>query len=444
MNDIIEIISGGTPKTSVKEYWIDGEIGWLSISDFNNDNRFVYKSEKTITELALKESNTKLLKKEDIIISARGTVGVLAQIGTPMAFNQSCFGIRGKKGIADNTYLYYSLKNYVANIQKRGQGSVFNTINLDSFKLMNINVEEDINTQQKIASVLSALDDKIELNNKINAELEAMAKTLYDYWFVQFDFPNPSSSSGQAGKPYKSSGGEMVYNEVLKREIPKGWEVGDLSNLGDVIGGSTPPRENEEYFSKSGTAWITPRDLSNNKGNKFIVKGELDVSEMGIKNASLRVMPKGSVLLSTRAPVGYLAISQDEVTTNQGFKSFVPNKGFSTEFIYYAIKNLIPTIENNAVGSTFKEISASTLKSIPICFPEITVLEAYNKFIISFFDRQKILELQNQELASLRDWLLPMLMNGQVKVVEGYQYIEEKLGMVAEEGLGYKTKNNEL
>ena len=170
LNDIIQIISGGTPKTSINEYW-NGDIGWLSINDFNNDLRKVYTSEKTITEKGLKESNTKILEVDDLIISARGTVGVLAQIGKPMAFNQSCFGLRGKKEIIDNTYLYYALKNYVSNIQKKGQGSVFNTINLDSFKLMEIDIEENLNIQMRIASVLASFDDRIELNNRLNDNL---------------------------------------------------------------------------------------------------------------------------------------------------------------------------------------------------------------------------------------------------------------------------------
>lgn len=179
LNDIIEVISGGTPKTTEPLYWKNGSIGWLSISDFNNDLRKVYTSEKKITERGLNESSAKLLEVDDIIISARGTVGVLSQIGTPMAFNQSCFGLRGKKGIVDNTYLYYALKNYVSNIQKKGQGSVFNTINLDSFKIMEIEIEVDVIRQQKIASILSALDDKIELNNKINDNLPNRLLNFY-------------------------------------------------------------------------------------------------------------------------------------------------------------------------------------------------------------------------------------------------------------------------
>ena len=237
-----------------------------------------------------------------------------------------------------------------------------------------------------------------------------MAKTLYDYWFVQFDFPDKN------GRSYKSSGGKMVYNEKLKRNLPEGWEVGTLSDLGDIIGGSTPSRDVEEYFTNEGIAWITPKDLSLNAGKKFITKGELDVSEKGIKAASLNVMPANTILLSLSAPIGYLAISRTSVTTNQGFKSFVPNKGFSYEFVYYAIKNMIPTIENNDVGSTFKEVSGNTLKSIAISLPNKSVVKRFNQIISCIFNSQNLAELENQQLCSLRDWLLPMLMNGQVKV----------------------------
>lgn len=410
LNDIINIISGGTPKTSVKEYWENGNIGWLSINDFNNDFRKVNNSEKHITERGLKESSTKLLQTDDIIISARGTVGVLAQIGKPMAFNQSCFGIRGKKEIVDNTYLYYCLKNYIGNLKKRSQGSVFDTINLDSFKLMEIEIEECLPTQQKIAAVLSALDDKIELNNKINAELEAMAKTLYDYWFVQFEFPNAE------GAPYKSSGGAMEYNPILKREIPEGWEVKTIGDLGLIYGGSTPSKSDDAFFTNDGTPWITPKDLSRNIGNKFISNGELDVTDLGIKNASLNILPERSVLMSSRAPVGYLAINSKPCTTNQGFKSIVCDKGFNCEFVFYVLQSNMSQIEANATGSTFKEISSSVFKSLKILLPPFCLIEEFENKASTIFQKQLNVEKQNQELAALRDWLLPMLMNGQVKV----------------------------
>lgn len=227
----------------------------------------------------------------------------------------------------------------------------------------------------------------------------------------------------------------MVWNEELKREIPEGWEKGTLNDIGDIIGGSTPSKAIEDNFCfGEGTPWITPKDLSMNKGKKFITRGECDVTQRGLREASLKIMPIGTVLLSSRAPIGYLAIARTNVTTNQGFKSFVPKNEFSTEYIYFAIQNHIPEIEANSSGSTFKEVSSSTLKIIKTILPTEKVLSTFNKKIKPIFKKQDCIELENQQLASLRDWLLPMLMNGQVRVGD----VAEELGMVAEEREEYK------
>ncbi len=313
----------------------------------------------------------------------------------------------------DLDYIFYSLKLELKRLKEKAQGSQTKFLTMPILNDISI-AKLDLYSQQKISSVLSALDSKIELNNRINTELEAMAKTLYDYWFVQFDFPDKD------GKPYKTSGGKMVWNEDLKRAIPEGWTSGTLLDLGEIIGGSTPPREIDDYFTSNGTAWITPKDLSLNTGNKFITRGELDVSDKGIKAASLNIMPKGTILLSSRAPIGYLAISREHVTTNQGFKSFVPRNGYSTEYVYYSIQNMIPTIENNSAGSTFKEVSGSTLKAIKVGLPDTEIIQNYTSMVENIFNRQDNLERQNQTLAELRDWLLPMLMNGQVQVKSHY------------------------
>ena len=277
--------------------------------------------------------------------------------------------------------------------------------------LGNLNIESGgLIEQQKIAAVLSSLDAKIELNNRINTELEAMAKMLYDYWFVQFDFPDMND------KPYKSSGGNMVYNDILKRDIPDGWIDGSLLDLGDIVGGSTPSTTEPNNFTKNGTPWITPKDLSNNTNCKYISRGETSVTDLGLKNASLKVYSEGTILLSSRAPIGYMAIARNPVTTNQGFKSFIPSKGYSTPFIFYAVRNSLKIIVQYSSGSTFKEISGSVLKTIKVCLPPTEIVNAYTERTGAIFKRQDLLEQESQQLTQLRDWLLPMLMNGQVRI----------------------------
>jgi type I restriction enzyme S subunit len=214
----------------------------------------------------------------------------------------------------------------------------------------------------------------------------------------------------------KSSGGNMVWNDILKREIPAGWKAGSLDDLGQIVGGSTPSTTNPDHFGKDMIPRITPKDLSNNKGNKFIARGETDVSEQGGRSASLTLYPAGTVLMSSRAPVGYLAIALNPVTTNQGFKSFVPTKGYGTSFVYYTVERSLPTIVQYASGSTFAEMSGSVLKSVHAVLPDKSVSRAFCDLLEPIVKRQQQAELENVELSQLRDWLLPLLMNGQVRV----------------------------
>lgn len=171
LSEIMQLIGGGTPKTTVPEYW-NGSIPWLSVKDFNNDNKYVYSTEKTITELGLQNSSTKMLEKDDIIISARGTVGEIACIPFSMAFNQSCYGLRAKRDIVTSDFLYYLIKHNIYILKKNTHGSVFDTITRDTFDGIEVDIP-DIDTQIIIASILSVIDDKIELNNKINNNLAA-------------------------------------------------------------------------------------------------------------------------------------------------------------------------------------------------------------------------------------------------------------------------------
>ena len=193
------------------------------------------------------------------------------------------------------------------------------------------------------------------------------------------------------------------------------WQIGTISDLGTVVGGSTPSKTKPEYYTNNGIAWITPKDLSINK-SKFISHGENDITELGLKNSSATVMPKGTVLFSSRAPIGYIAIASNEVTTNQGFKSVVPYLEIGTAFVYFFLKHSLPVIESAASGSTFKEISGSAMKNIPAIIPDRSTLDQFNSFCAPIFAQQKILEDQNYSLAMLRDSLLPKLMSGAIDI----------------------------
>ena len=237
--------------------------------------------------------------------------------------------------------------------------------------------------QRKIVKVLNCLEERIVLNEKINDNLEQQAATYFQELFI--NNANPM------------------------------WQISTISDLGTVVGGSTPSKTKPEYYTNNGIAWITPKDLSINK-SKFISHGENDITELGLKNSSATVMPKGTVLFSSRAPIGYIAIASNEVTTNQGFKSVIPYSEIGTAFVYFFLKHSLPVIESAASGSTFKEISGSAMKNIPAIIPDRNTLDQFNSFCAPIFAQQKILEEQNHSLAMLRDSLLPKLMSGAIDI----------------------------
>ena len=421
LSDVVTIISGGTPKTSVKEFW-DGDIDWLAVADFNSSNRYVSSASKKITELGLNNSNTKMLEKRDLIISARGTVGAIAQLTKPMAFNQSCFGLRGKKNKLDTDYLYYWLKNYVDVLLNKSQGSVFNTINLSTFDDIKIELPS-IADQRRISNFLTLLDDKIQINNQINQELEAMAKTLYDYWFVQFDFPD------QNGNPYKSSGGKMVYNPELKREIPEGWGVTTFSSwISDNKTGDWGKETSEGNYTLE-VDCIRGADINGLSGN-----GKTDMPTRFIleknKNKLLTdfdiviEISGGSPTQSTGRIVG---ISENVLNRFDlplicsNFCKAVSLKEQETFYNFvYEWKNLY---DNGVLFSWEGKTSGiknllfdSFVTNYQISEPPIDLMRQFFDYASSVDKKMQLLLKQNQELTQLCDWLLPMLMNGQVKV----------------------------
>ena len=208
---------------------------------------------------------------------------------------------------------------------------------------------------------------------------------------------------------------QAFFQELFVDNADPEWAIGTISDLGAVVGGSTPSKAKPEYYTETGIAWITPKDLSVNK-SKFISHGENDITELGLKNSSATIMPEGTVLFSSRAPIGYIAVTAGEVTTNQGFKSIVPKPKIGTAFVYYFLKHNLPIIEGMASGSTFKEVSGSTMKGVPAVIPDTDTIARFNDFCSPIFAQQRILEEQNQSLAALRDNLLPKLMSGEVDV----------------------------
>lgn len=341
-----------------------------------------------------------------ITMGRSGTIGKVHYYDRETWVHNTALYVSDFKG-NNPLYLYYLLDNL--NFENLKSSSVVPSLNRNYVYPMKVPFYKSISEQEKISSVLWRIDKKIALNTRINSELEAMAKQLYDYWFVQFDFPDEN------GNPYKSSGGKMVYNPILKCEIPAGWDDCELKDLTEVINGATPLTTKIENYGDD-IIWITPNDLSNQK-NKFISCGERSISQKGYDSCSTSLMPAGSVLMSSRAPIGLMAIAEVELCTNQGFKSFVPFDMSDNYFLYYYIQEHMPQIEQLGAGTTFREVSRDTMLKFPIL--KINDRDLYIKWYeqVDAIGKEQINLLhQIRNLTHLRDSLLPMLMNGQVTV----------------------------
>ena len=344
------------------------------------------------------------LQANDIVIGMDGSrVGKnkarIKEEDLPLLLAQRVACVRHNE-FAEQDYLYYNIfsKKFIDYVNSIHTGSAIPHISqkqIEDYKIL----LPDLGTQRRIASILSSLDRKIELNNKINADLEEMAQAIFKNWFVDFE-------------PFKD--GKFVDSELGM--IPEGWKVGRLVEIADVVGGSTPSKAKPEYYTQNGIAWLTPKDLSNHPA-VYSSRGEIDITEEGYNSTSTKLMPKGTVLFTSRAPIGYISIAQNDICTNQGFKSLVPKKA-GTCFLYCFLKYVTPEIENKSTGSTFKEASGSLMKSLQVIMPEQKVFEDFETIVSPLFARIESLEKENSRLSLLRDTLLPRLMSGELEIPE--------------------------
>ena len=373
--------------------------------------------------VSMRSFQTRCLQEGDIIIEKSGgsptqSTGRVVYVSKEllaakknMVCSNFCTAFRLKEGWNAHYVFLYLQNVYNSGVFFNFEGKTSGLKNLmtdAAFK--SIPIKKIAMTEQTaISDSISAIDKKISLNRQINDNLEAMAKQLYDYWFVQFDFPN------EEGKPYKSSGGAMVWNERLKREIPVGWQVENLIDFAEIKNGATPSTTDDANYGGN-IVWITPKDLSDQQ-SKFVYQGERNITKQGFDSCSTSMLPTNSVLMSSRAPIGLVSIAKHEVCTNQGFKSFIPKNIENSIYLYYYIKHHIKQIEQLGTGTTFKEVSRDDLCKFPILV--VGANEAYKQWIElqdKIANKQFVLKKEIAALTKQRDELLPLLMNGQASV----------------------------
>ena len=372
-----------------------GEIPFIKVSDLKHraNSLYIRHSANWVDMITVEHLKASLLYPGTIVFAKIGE-GLKAErfrlVARPTCIDNNLMGAI-PQGV-DAHFLYYLMVH--TGVAHLVEGSALPYLRQSDLERIPVCVPPN-DEQRRIAGVLGALDDKIESNRQVCSLIDLLATELFCDRFT-----------------VHTRGGTS--------------DLMTIGDIGEIVGGGTPSKKVEEYYADSGIAWLTPRDLSKDR-SIFRQHGEFDISELGLRKSSARLLPRGTVLFTSRAPIGYIAIASGETSTNQGFKSIVPHSNFGTPFTFYLLKQLTPEIVTSANGSTFKEISKSGLAKVSFKSPSTEAVQAFNATIQPLLDLQEVKEIENCQLSQLRDTLLPELMSGRMRVDKAGCLVSEAL-----------------
>lgn len=411
--NFISIIDGDRGKNYPKENDFFDEEFCLFLNTKNvTKNGFNFQSNKYITKEKDSILRNGKLSRYDIVMTTRGTIGNIAFYGDNIPYdniriNSGMVIIRTEHNKIIPKYLYMLLKSkYIKDkISNLTTGTAQPQLPISDIIKINF-LLPPLEEQKKIAFILSSLDDKIELNNRMNKILEETAQTIFKEWFINFNFPN------EKGKPYKKSGGKIIESEL--GEIPEGWEVGIIKDISkEVICGKTPPTKDDKNYGNY-MPFITIPDMHN---NTYIIKTERYLSDKGVNTQVNKTIPENSICVSCIATVGLVSLTSEKSQTNQQINSIIPKDNISSYWVYFYMKNISNIIINYASGGTTTlNLNKSLFEKINIIIPEISLLIKFNNSVKSIFDTIKLNQIENQKLAGIRDSILPKLMSGEIRI----------------------------
>lgn len=389
------VCSGGTPKSTNLSYY-GGEIPWLNTKeiDFNR----IYSTEKTITDSGLNNSSAKWIVPNTVTVAMYGaTAGKSCIVKVPMTTNQACCNLTINDEVADYEFVYYSLKNDYTTLASLANGGAQQNLNAQIIKDYVLKMPS-LADQRRIASILSSLDRKIELNNKINADLEEMAQAIFKNWFVDFE-------------PFKD--GKFVDSELGM--IPEGWKVGCLGDMGAVVCGKTPSKSNSNYYGGD-IPFIKIPDMH---GNVFVENSEDRLTEEGSLSQIKKLIPPYSLMVSCIATVGLVSINTKPSHTNQQINTVIPHNKSALFYLYQHIKNNEEFLKNmGRGGTTTLNVNTKSFSNIRLLIPSEIALEQFHGIVEGLFKKIEQNLHESRTLSLLRDTLLPRLMSGELEVPE--------------------------
>ena len=412
LGELVEVTRGAS--LSGQFYAEEGKLIRLTLGNFNmNGGGFKENTSKTDLYFTGTVRDEFILNKGDIITplteQSLGLLGTTARIPESGKYIQSqdVALVRRKEGLLDPNFCYYLISSSIVRQQLSAAAQQTKIRHTSPEKIKDCTVwVPDFEVQKNIGRILTDIDNKIAINRRINDNLEAMAKQLYDYWFVQFDFPN------EEGKPYKSSGGAMVWNEKLKREIPKAWYADNICKIANILSGGTPSKAVGDYWNNGTIPFFGPTDYN---GNVFQIKTADHITQKGLEHCVSSLFEEGIVIITARGSIGKLVIVGTPMAMNQSCYA-LQSKEEEFEYLYFLTTQLIDCLKAKGSGSVFKSIIASDIEHSTLCVATENVVSDFCKKVKPLFEKLKANTIEIAELTKLRDELLPLLMNGQATV----------------------------
>lgn len=430
LTDLARLESGHTPSRKKPEYW-GGDIPWIGIRDATgNHGRTIYETKEYTNEHGIANSAARVLPSNTVCLSRTASVGYVVVMGRPMATSQDFVNWSCSKDL-NATFLKYALMAEGDALLRFASGSVHQTIYFPEVKSFYI-ATPPLSEQRAIAEVLGSLDDKIELNRRMNETLEAMAQAIFRDWLVDFG-PTRRKLEG-ATDPLTIMGGLVLDAERAQAladlfpaalgddGLPEGWAERAFGAFVEIIGGGTPKTSNESYWNGS-IPWFSVTDTPP-KGSIFVDATERTISEEGLANSSARLVRAGTTIISARGTVGNLALTPHEMTFNQSCYGLQGKGAVGDCFVFLAAQNIVERLKGMAHGSVFSTITRSTFDNVHLaCMPDM-IFEAFESLARPMFDKVLGNVKENRTLAATRDLLLPKLMSGEVRLSEAEDLME--------------------
>lgn len=424
LTEVARLETGHTPSRRHPEYW-GGSVPWIGIRDATgNHGSTIHKTEQYTNELGIRNSSARILPANTVCLSRTASVGYVVVMGVPMATSQDFVNwVCGPE--LDHRYLKYVLLAERRAFLRFASGTTHQTIYFPEVKAFHLAMPS-LQVQQSIADVLGVLDDRIVLLRQTNATLESIAQALFKSWFIDFD---PVRAKAQGREPEGMDAATAAqfpteFEESALGLIPKGWSAQPIGDLVEAVGGSTPDTKNATFWEPAVHHWTSPKDLSGATA-PVLLHTERMVSQAGLAKVSSGLLPTGTLLMSSRAPIGYLSVTQIPVAINQGYIAMLPGGRLPPLYLYFWCLANMDTIKGRANGSTFMEISKKVFRPIPALVPPEALVQSFVELAGVLFARLVENERQARALSELRDTLLPRLISGKLRLPEAQERLEE-------------------